>query len=302
MLDRFNEAMAYVEAHLEVARDGDVDPRELARVAATSEYHFRRMFSALAGMPLSEYVRRRRMTLAGPAVVGGDETLLDIAVRYGYESGEGFARAFRAVHGVGPGEARREGAALVSQPPISFRLVVEGSSSMRYRIVEKPAFGLVGFRARVPLVHEGPNAAIMEFVRGLDPAARARVEALADQEPAGLVSVSDGIADDRAEGSELDYWQAVVTGAEAPDGVPGVERLEVPAGTWVVFEGEGPVPEAFQHLWRDAYVEWFPSHPYRTRPGPELLSTRLDPDGTRGTAALWLPVEPTDGPPETSGK
>lgn len=292
MLDRFNEALAYVEAHLEVTRDGDVDARELARVAATSEYHFRRMFCALAGMPLSEYVRRRRMTLAGAAVLGGDETLLDVAVRYGYESGEGFARAFRAVHGVGPGEARRDGAALVSQPPIAFRLVVEGSSSMRYRIVEKPAFGLVGFRARVPLVHEGPNAAIMEFVRGLDPDARARVEALADQEPGGLVSVSDGIADDRAEGTELDYWQAVVTDAPAPEDVARVERLEVPAGTWVVFEGEGPVPEAFQHLWRDAYVEWFPSHPWRTRPGPELLSARLDADGSRGTAALWLPVEP----------
>ena len=65
MLDRFNDAMAYVEAHLEVARDGDIDPRELARVAMTSEYHFRRMFSALAGMPLSEYIRRRRMRPAG---------------------------------------------------------------------------------------------------------------------------------------------------------------------------------------------------------------------------------------------
>ncbi|NEE42424.1 helix-turn-helix domain-containing protein, partial [Streptomyces sp. SID7982] len=91
--------------------------------------HFRRMFSALAGLPLSEYIRRRRMTVAGAEVLGDrDRSLLDVAVRYGYDTGEGFARAFRAVHGIGPGEARRTGAALRSQQRLTFRLVVEGSS------------------------------------------------------------------------------------------------------------------------------------------------------------------------------
>src|SRR6478735_8249755 len=128
--------------HLCLVRPHDV--AGLARIATTSEYHFRRMFSALAGLPLSEYVRRRRLTVAGAEVLAGERTLLDIATRYGYGSGEAFARAFRAVHGVGPGEARRTGAALRSQQRMSFRLIVEGTSSMRYKIVDKADFRVVG--------------------------------------------------------------------------------------------------------------------------------------------------------------
>jgi AraC family transcriptional regulator len=164
VLERLNQAMEYIEQHL----DQRIEVAELARIAVTSEYHFRRLFSALAGIPLSEYIRRRRLTVAGARVLAREETLLDVAVRYGYSSGEAFARAFRAMHGIGPGEARRTGAVLCSQPRMSFRLVVEGSNSMRYRIVEKEEFRVVGKKARVPLVHEGMNPAIVAFVRSID--------------------------------------------------------------------------------------------------------------------------------------
>ncbi|MFD6422262.1 effector binding domain-containing protein [Streptomyces sp. NPDC060198] len=284
MLERLNQAMEHIELHLDQA----IDVGELARIAATSEYHLRRMFSALAGMPLSEYVRRRRLTLAGAEVLAARETLLEIAVRHGYGSGEAFARAFRAMHGVGPGEARRTGAALNSQSRMSFRLTVEGSSSMRYRIVEKTEFTVVGLKARVPLVHLGPNQAIIDFVRGIDPQALQRLEKLSDQEPQGIVAVCDDLDPSRAEGTELDYYQAVITAGEVPD---GTTALAVPAGTWGVFTASGPVPQAIQELWRDVYAEWFPSNPYRGRPGPEILRTRLSPDKTEAEAELWLPVE-----------
>ncbi|WP_328719906.1 AraC family transcriptional regulator [Streptomyces sp. NBC_00247] len=284
MLERLNQAMEHIELHLDQA----IDVGELARIAATSEYHLRRMFSALAGMPLSEYVRRRRLTLAGAEVLAGRETLLEIAVRYGYGSGEAFARAFRAMHGIGPGEARRTGAALNSQSRMSFRLTVEGSSSMRYRIVEKPEFTVAGFKARVPLVHLGPNQAIIDFVRGIDPQALERLEKLSDQQPEGIVAVCDDLDPSRAEGTELDYYQGVTTSGEVP---AGMTALAVPAGTWAVFTASGPVPQAIQELWRDVYTEWFPSNPYRSRPGPEILRTRLSPDKTEAEAELWLPVE-----------
>ncbi|MFI8188631.1 GyrI-like domain-containing protein [Streptomyces sp. NPDC085946] len=288
MLERLNQAMEHIESHL----DGSVDVAELARIAATSEYHLRRMFSALAGMPLSEYVRRRRLTVAGAEVLARRESLLTIAVRYGYGSGESFARAFRAVHGVGPGQARRTGAALVSQPRLTFRLTVEGSSSMRYRVVDKPAFTVVGPRARVPLVHSGPNRAIVDFVRGIPPRTLEDLEKLSDQEPRGLVAVCDDLDPSRAEGTELDYYHGVVTSAAAPQ---GATALPVPAGTWAVFTASGPVPQAVQELWRDVFTEWFPSNPYRSRPGPEILRTRLSADGTEADAELWLPVEREGG-------
>ncbi|MEB3967130.1 AraC family transcriptional regulator [Streptomyces kunmingensis] len=284
MLERLNQALEYIERRL----DGQVDVAELARIAATSEYHLRRMFSALAGMPLSEYVRRRRLTVAGAEVLAGHESLLEIAVRYGYGSGEAFARAFRAMHGVGPGEARRGGVALVSQPRLAFRLTVEGSSSMRYRVMDRPDFSVVGIKARVPLVHSGPNQAIIDLVRGVDPQVLERLEKLSDQEPQGIVAVCDDLDPSRAEGTELDYYHGVLTSAAAPD---GTAVLPVAAGTWAVFTTSGPVPQAIQELWRDVFTEWFPSNPYRSRPGPEILRTRLSPDGTEADAELWLPVE-----------
>ncbi|ROQ96519.1 AraC family transcriptional regulator [Streptomyces sp. 2132.2] len=283
MLERLNQAMEHIERHL----DQEIEVDELARIAATSEYHLRRMFSALAGMPLSQYVRRRRLTLAGAEVLAGRDTLLDIAVRYGYGSGEAFARAFRAMHGIGPGEARRTGATLSSQSRMAFRLTIEGSSSMRYRIVDKPAFVVAGPKARVPLVHAGPNHAIMNFVRAIDPQTLERLEKLSDQEPQGIVAVCDDLDPSRAEGTELDYYHGVIT-TEAPE---NETALPVPAGTWAVFNVSGPMPVAIQELWRDVFMEWFPSNPYRSRPGPEILRVRPSPDHTQAEAELWLPVE-----------
>lgn len=288
MLERLNQAMEHIERHL----DDSVDAVELARIAATSEYHLRRMFSALAGMPLSEYVRRRRLTVAGAEVLAGGETLLEIAVRYGYGSGEAFARAFRTMHGVGPGEARRTGAALVSQPRLTFRLTVEGSSSMHYRVVDRPAFTVTGFKTRIPLVHSGPNQAIIDFVRGLDKQALEHLKKRSDQEPRGLVAVCDDLDPSRAEGTELDYYHGVITSSPAPAPAPeGTTPLPVPPGTWAVFTTSSPAPQAIQELWRDVFTEWFPSNPYRSRPGPEILRTELSTDGTRADAELWLPVE-----------
>ncbi|MGW4385050.1 AraC family transcriptional regulator [Streptomyces sp. NPDC004685] len=284
MLDRLNEAMDHIERHL----DRRIDIADLARIAATSEYHFRRMFSALAGLPLSEYIRRRRLTVAGAEVLSGEPTLLEIAVRHGYGSGEAFARAFRGLHGVGPGEARRTGAALRSQPRMSFRLIVEGSTTMRYRVTEKPEFHVVGRKARVPLVHEGVNPAIADFIRGIDQETVRRIHALSDQEPEGIVSVSDDLDPSRAEGTELDYYHAAVATAAGPD---DLDTLTVPAGTWAVFDSSGPFPQTLQHLWRDVFTQWFPSNPYRSRPGPEILSTRLSPDAAQADAQLWIPVE-----------
>jgi AraC family transcriptional regulator len=283
VLERLNQALDHLERHL----DQPLDVAGLARIACVSEHHFRRLFSALAGMPLSEYVRRRRLTLAGAEVVAGEASLLDIAVRWGYGSNEAFARAFRAVHGVGPQEARRTGASLRAQPRMSFRLVVEGSASMEYRIVAKEAFRLAGRKARVPLVHEGMNPHIVAFIKGLDPETVRRIEALSDQEPAGIVNVSADVADSRAEGTELDYWHGVVTGADVP---ADLDSLPVEAGDWAVFRTSGAFPQAVQYLWRDVFTQWFPSNPYESRPGPEISRVRLAPDRATAEAELWIPV------------
>lgn len=314
MLEQLDQALEHLESRL----DQEIDMAEVARIAAVSEYHFRRLFSALAGMPLPVYVRRRRMTLAGADVLAGELTLLDVAVRYGYGSGEAFARAFRSVHGIGPGEARRTGGVLTAQPRMSFRVVVEGSTTMRYRIVEKEPFRVVGRKARVPLVHEGLNAAATAHVESLDERAVVRMKALAGREPEGIFSAVVHLTDSRKEGAEVDYWVGVATDPEtagpetAGTGTAGpqtagpqtagpetaaeeFDALDVPAGTWAVFDNRGPYPSALQELWRDVFTQWFPSNPYVSRPGPELLLTRPVELGAETDSQLWVPVERGSG-------
>src|SRR5688572_17129638 len=158
-----NGVAEYVEAHL----TDDLDIGTLARTLGTTEYHLRRMFSSLAGMPLSEYVRRRRMTVAAAAVVRGEDDLLGIAVRHGYGSTEAFGRAFQAVHGANPGDVRRHGGPLRTQPQLRFRLTVEGNIPMDTRILDRPAFRLLGHATRVPLIHHGVNPHIQQHITAL---------------------------------------------------------------------------------------------------------------------------------------
>ena len=264
----------------------------VARALGTTEHHLRRMFSSLAGMPLSEYVRRRRMTVAAADVVRGEEDLLRIAVRYGYGSAEAFGRAFRAVHGTGPGDVRRDGGPLRAQPQIRFRLTVEGNNRMETRVVDRPAFRLVGHAARVPLIHQGTNPHIQQHIAALPRDEHERLKDLSDTEPAGLLAVSDDLDPDRAEGSRLTYLHGVAVSADTP-APDGLEAIEVPAGRWAVFRTAGAYPQALQETWAATATEWFPSNPWRLRPGPEIVAVleRAD-DFSTATCELWLPVEP----------
>lgn len=269
----------------------DLDVARLAAALGTTEYHLRRMFSSLAGMPLSEYVRRRRMTVAAADVVAGQDDLLGIAVRFGYGSAEAFGRAFQAVHGVSPGQARRDGGPFRSQPRLRFRLTVEGAAPMDVRLVSRPASRLVGHAARVPLVHHGVNAAIQQHVASLLPEEHGRLKALGDTELQGLLAVSADLDPDRREGTELTYLHGVAV-SDAVE-VPGdLDVIPVEAGSWAVFRAAGPYPDTLQRLWAATATEWFPSNPWRLRPGPEVVAVleRAD-DFSTATVELWLPVE-----------
>lgn len=270
----------------------ELDVARLASALGTTEHHLRRMFSSLAGMPLSEYVRRRRMTVAAADVVAGGEDLLGIAVRHGYGSAEAFGRAFASVHGASPGQVRRDGGPLRTQPRLRFRLTVEGAQPMDVRLVTRPAFRLAGHAARVPLVHEGVNPAIQQHVTSLPAEEHARLKALGDGEPHGLLAVSADIDPDRREGTELTYLHGVAVSdeVEVPD---DLDVLPVDAGSWAVFRAAGPYPATLQGVWAATATEWFPSNPWRLRPGPEVVAVleRAD-DLSTATVELWLPVEP----------
>ena len=286
-------ALNHVVDAVEEAGADEVDVAGIASAHGTTEHHLRRMFSSLAGMPLSEYVRRRRMSLAASDVATSDDDLLTIAVRHGYGSTEAFGRAFRAVHGVGLTEARRDGGPFRSQQQLRFRLTVEGNTGMHVRIVDQPAFRLVGHAARVPLIHEGVNPHIASHVAAIPMSEHQRLKNLSNAVPAGLLQVTDELDSTDAEGTELTYLHGVAVTDETavPD---DLDSISVASGSWAVFTSEGPHPQALQETWAATAAEWFPSNPWRLRPGPSIVAVLdHDEDFTTATCELWQPVERT---------
>ena len=288
-MDQWNAAIVRIEDSLE----GPIDVRELARLTLTSEYHFRRMFSVLAGMPVSEYIRRRRLTVAAAAVREGKEAIQDIAVRYNYTSADAFSRAFRAVHGIGPQEARSAGAALRAQPMLRFTLNVEGADQMEYRLENKEAFTLVGRRRRMQVIYHGPNPEMTTFQEEVGERALEVIYELSTTEPAGVFSVCAEFEEGREDGSRFDFWLAAAAQGQPDPQIlsqHGLETSHVPAHTWLVLSSADAEIESVQQLWPDAYGTWFPANPYSPVEGPELVTTVYSEDWTPLYSELWLPV------------
>ncbi|MCI0155414.1 AraC family transcriptional regulator [Leifsonia shinshuensis] len=286
MIAELNALVELVEDRL----NDDLDIALLASELGTTEYHLRRMFSSLAGMPLSEYIRRRRMSVAAADVLGSGD-LLGIAVRYGYGSTEAFGRAFRSVHGASPADVKRDGGPLRTQPQLRFHLTVEGNITMDTRITDRPAFTLVGHATRVPLIHAGVNPHIQAHIASLPVGEHARLKDLGDTQPTGLLQVSADVDPDYTEGSALTYLHGVAVADTTP--VPGdLDSIRVPAGTWAVFRIEGAYPAELQKAWASTATDWFPSNPWRLVPGPSIVAVldRAD-DFRTATCELWLPVE-----------
>ena len=289
MIGSLNQLADFVDEHLSES----LDVAGLARQLGTTEYHLRRMFSAIAGMSLSDYVRRRRMTLAAADVVN-KQPLMDVAVRFGYGSTESFGRAFLAVHGATPAQVRQNGGPLSTQQKLRFRITIEGTTTMDTRILDRPAFTLVGHSARVPLVFAGINPQIQAHIAAIPIDEHTRLKALSSTEPSGLLQISADVDPDYAEGSDLTYMHGVAVDqtATTPE---GLDRIDVPPGQWAVFTASGAYPDVLQSLWASTATEWFPSNPWRLRPGPSIVAVldRAD-DFSTATTELWLPVESAD--------
>jgi AraC family transcriptional regulator len=135
-LSSMNNAIAYIEEHL----TEDIDYRKVSQIAYCSQYHFKRMFSFLSGVSLLEYIRRRKLTLAALDLKDRNLRIIDVAVKYGYNSPDSFSRAFHSMHGILPSEARSERTQIKAYPRMTFQLSIKGGCEMNYRIVEKGPF------------------------------------------------------------------------------------------------------------------------------------------------------------------
>ncbi|SDC67102.1 AraC family transcriptional regulator [Shouchella lonarensis] len=286
LLKSMNEAIAYIEENIAQ----NIDFEEVARRALCSEYHFKRMFSFLAGITLSEYIRRRRLTLAAFELNQGNVRVVDVAVKYGYSSPDAFTRAFQSVHGVTPSEARHDEQSLKAFPRMTFQLSVKGGTEMDYRIVKKEAYRIVGVKKRVPIIFKGENSHITAMWKELGTEKIEQLQKLSNAEPLGIIQASTNFSEGRMEEKgELDHYIGVATTDECP---PGFTQLEVPALTWAVFQSGGPFPQTVQETWGRIYSDWFPSSHFQQIEGPELLSIK-DKDLTAPTVTceIWIPVQ-----------
>jgi len=284
-LKNMNDAMMYIEDNL----TNEIDFKMVARIAQCSEYHFKRMFSFLAGIPLSEYIRRRRLSLAALELNSSDIKIIDAAMKYGYNSPDSFSRAFQNLHGITPSEARTNGQSLKAYPLMTFQLSIRGGNEMNYRIEQKEAFNIVGIKKRVPIIFEGENPEIAEMWKSLTMEKITRLKNLSNIEPAGMVQASANFSDGRMEEKgELDQYIGVATTEKCPE---DFTKLEVPALTWAIFESTGPFPGTLQETWGRIYSEWFPSSGYQVTEGPEILSIKTkDLTSPTVTSEIWIPV------------
>ncbi|PHD71942.1 AraC family transcriptional regulator [Bacillus sp. AFS043905] len=284
-LKNMNGAIKFIEENL----TNEIDFKEVARLAYCSEYHFKRMFSFLAGISLSEYIRRRRLTLAAFELKNSNIKVIDIAIKYGYSSPDSFARAFQHLHGITPSEARSNGHSLKAYPPMSFQLSIKGGSEMNYRIEEKEAFHIIGIKKRVPIIFNGVNPEIASMWKSLDEKTINELKNLSNVEPLGLLSASANFSEGRLEEKgELDHYIGAATTRECPD---NLTQLHVDASTWAVFEAVGPFPETLQNVWGRIYSEWFPSSNYEQREGPEILwNENKDITSPTFRSEIWIPV------------
>jgi len=285
LLEKMNGALTYIEENL----TSDIDFKEAAKLACCSEYHFKRMFSFLAGITLSEYIRRRRLSLAAFELNNSNKKIIDAAIKYGYSSPDSFTRAFQNFHGVPPSEARNNGQSLKAYSRVTFQLSIKGGSELNYRIVEKKPFRIVGIMKRVPIIFHGVNPEIASMWKTLTNEMINKLKLLSNVEPLGIIQASTNFPEGRMEEKgELDHFIGVATTSECPD---NLTQLEVSASTWAVFESVGPFPDTLQNIWGRIYSEWFPSSNYEQVKGPEILwNEHLDITSPTFKSEIWIPI------------
>lgn len=289
-------AINYIEDHI----TQQIDYEELGRVSFSSPFHFQRVFSILCGYTVGEYVRSRRLSLAGTELAAGREKVIDVAAKYGYESPDAFARAFQRFHGLSPSQARGNGAKLKAFSRLSIKITLEGGTTMNYRIEEKKELKLVGYRKRFTGTPMERNNQDHNFT------CETRLNQAVLQYMAHDCDTSYNIFSNFGDDG-YDFTIACDLGEDTIDGIAEemgreiadrFEYAEVPAGLYLVCETprcKWPCND-LEELYRRAVTELLPSAGYELADGPEVevIHWFYRPGDEEYNASryveLWLPV------------
>jgi len=292
-------AIDYIEANL----TDEIDYEKVAAVCFSSSFHFQRMFGMLCGYTLGEYIRMRRLTLAGAELAGGKAKVIDVALKYGYDSPDSFAKAFRNFHGITPSQARDDGRMLKSFSRLSIKISLEGGTIMNYRIETKPQITLVGYKRRFEGTPYDDRRYKQEenffittrahqwMLSGMTNDKLSAYCVITDMDDSGY-DFYFSVTADRYEFDNL--YNSAVTGIDFMDKF-GFETIVIPENTYAVFETEKskmPIPEYFD-IRKQIAAEWISNTEYRMTDAPELAVYHWGIVGgyKDRTIEIWIPVE-----------
>lgn len=276
-------AIDYVEENI----TEPIDYEEVAKRAYSSSFHFQRVFSTICGYTLGDYIRYRRLSLAGSELSSGEVKVIDVAFKYGYDTPESFSRAFTRFHGTSPAQAKN-GAMLKSFSKLSVKLILHGGTTMDYRIEKKEAFKVVVRKKNFPKQQEITNKEVPEFWKQChgDGTISKLVGYIPKEDEFGLMGISlyDKNTSDFAYGIGAYY-----SGGEIADNTLSIETI--PAQTYVVFKCVGKMPEAFQKVYKYICTEFFPTSEYQPA-GVEIEAyPSADTQNPDYTCEIWIAVE-----------
>lgn len=279
-LDCMNRAIDYIEDNVHE----DINYNELARIACCSVYHFQRMFSYILGVSVSEYIRRRRLTLAAFELQNSDDKIIDISYKYQYESPEAFSRAFKKMHGVNPISARGQGITLKAYPQISFQISIKGDIDMEYRIESKESFKMFGVKGRIKAEsQEDAFAEVPKFCIQCDnDGTVTRMNTYLSRTPNSMLHAA------LYDFSESSFTYMICYYVMDEMNIPKVfDVLSVPALTWAIFSSENcQMPD----VWRRIYSEWFPTADFEQVEGPTFEMYYGESD-KNPSGEVWIPVK-----------
>ena len=292
-------AIDYIEDNLTET----IDYNEVAKKCYSSSYHFQRVFSILCGFTLGEYIRNRRLTLAGRELATTNAKVIDVAMKYGYESPDSFAKAFQKFHGILPSQARSNGSNLKSFSRLVLNFSLEGSTTMNYRIETKPALTLLGYKKRF-------NGTPYDESRQQQESAFFTTTRAHQWMLKGMSNdkMSDYCVLSNFDDDGYDFYISVTTDDYERDnlhnlevtgidfmGKFGFEEIIIPERNYIVFETEKtkmPIPEYFD-IRKQIAAEWLSNDEYQIANAPELAVYHWGiVEGYNGrTIEIWIPIE-----------
>lgn len=280
-IESIGEAIRYIEANL----TDELTIEKIAKHTLISPFYFQKGFSMLCGFTVSDYIRQRRLALAGSELVSSDIKIIDIAVKYGYDSPDSFTKAFTRFHGITPTAARKDGAIIKSFAPLKILFSLKGGFTMEYKIVEKDTFTVIGVSRKFP--YDNAQLEIPKLWAEY-------VQKGKDRTVSGMYGIN---IDESMGGKEFEYL--IADDYNGKSEVPsGFVLKTIPAFTWAIFPCAGKMPNAMQETNQKIFSEWIPNckdYEFAAGYNIEIYNDPSDyPNGIQDEnyySEIWIPIK-----------